>query len=196
MRVATRAFSFSPSFTSVPSPKFFRNSSICFCVLNAGVFHLTFVSSATSFLSSCTRTFHDSVGIKASISFSRSTTSRIATDWTRPAESVVVLGTFLQRIGETSNPTIRSRTRRACCASTRSWSMKRGLAIACVIAFLVISWNTILFVVFVSRPIASQRCHPMASHSRSSSVAIQTFSADFASFLSSATIFFFPSSTT
>gem|GEM_PF-2647135 len=39
---------------------------------------------------------------------------RTATDCTRPAESGVGLGTFLQRIGETSNHTIRSSIRRAC----------------------------------------------------------------------------------
>ena len=54
----------------------------------------------------------------ASISRSRSTIKRTATDCTRPAESPVLI--FFQRIGESSNPTNRSKMRRACWAFTRS----------------------------------------------------------------------------
>ena len=42
---------------------------------------------------------HDSDGVKARISCSRSTTIRAATLWTRPAESPPA--TFFQRIGDT-----------------------------------------------------------------------------------------------
>ena len=56
-----------------------------------------------------------STGTNFEISSSRSTTSRTATDCTRPAESP--RRTFFQRMGEIWYPTRRSSTRRACCAS-------------------------------------------------------------------------------
>ncbi len=80
--------------------------------------------------------------------------------------------------------------RRDCCASTRSRKSFLGFAIACSMAVLVISWNTMRSTFFASMPSAAQRCQPMASPSRSSSVAIHIFSASLASFLSSVTRFF------
>ena len=74
---------------------------------------------------------------KACISRSRSTMRRTATDCTRPAESAGF--TFFHNTGESSKPTIRSRMRRACWASTRLMSMLRGFSIAFRIAPLVIS---------------------------------------------------------
>ena len=68
--------------------------------------------------------------------------------------------------------------------------MLRGFCIALRMAFLVISWNTILFVLSSVSPRVSNRCHEMASPSRSSSDASHTVSASFAAFLRSATTFF------
>ena len=65
-----------------------------------------------------------------------------------------------------------------------------GCSIAFRIADLVISWKTILFVLSVSSPSVSDRCHDMASPSRSSSDASHTVDASFAAFLSSDTTFF------
>ena len=75
--------------------------------------------------------------VKALISFSRSTIRRTATDCTRPAESAGRI--FFHSTGESSNPTRRSRTRRACWASTRFMSISRGFSMALSMAFLVIS---------------------------------------------------------
>src|SRR3989344_205985 len=58
-----------------------------------------------------------SVGLKARISRSRSTTSFTATDCTLPAESLP--RTFFHRRLDSSKPTSLSKTRLACCASTR-----------------------------------------------------------------------------
>ena len=66
--------------------------------------------SPASVLSSASSDHHSSV-TKASISLSRSTTSRTATDWTRPALNPV--RTFFQSSGLTWYPTSRSITRRA-----------------------------------------------------------------------------------
>ncbi len=65
--------------------------------------------------------------------------------------------------GRKLESTMRSRTRRACWASTRFMSMSRGLAMAFSMAFFVISWNTMrrVFSGFSSR--TSYRCHAMAS---------------------------------
>src|SRR6185436_7094 len=71
---------------------------------------------------------------------SRSTTSRVATDCTRPAERRGM--TFFQSTGETSNPYSRSRMRRVSCASTRRSSMSRVSSRARRIASRVISWKT------------------------------------------------------
>ncbi len=54
---------------------------------------------------------------KSRISRSRSTITRTATDCTRPADRPALI--FFQRTGESSYPTRRSSTRRACWASTR-----------------------------------------------------------------------------
>ncbi len=62
------------------------------------------------------------------ISFSRSTIRRTATDCTRPADKAGLI--FFHNTGDTSNPTMRSSTRRACCASTRLMSISRGFSMA------------------------------------------------------------------
>ena len=59
-----------------------------------------------------------STGVKARISRSRSTTRRVATDCTRPADSP--RATFCHSNGDTMKPTTRSKNRLACCALTRS----------------------------------------------------------------------------
>lgn len=147
-----------------------------------------FASSAMNsipFASRTTLSFQDSSGTNAIISRSRSTISFTATDCTRPAERPFRI--FFQSTGETLNHTSLSRTRRDCCALTRLRSIFRGFSIALSIAVFVISWKTIRATFVASSPSAAQRCHPIASHSRSSSVAIQTFSAHFTSFFSSLT---------
>jgi hypothetical protein len=83
-----------------------------------------------------------------SISLSLSTTTRTATDCTLPAESHLAI--FFQSTGESSNHTRRSNILLACCASTKFISKVLGDFTAASIAFFVISWNTILFVVFTS----------------------------------------------
>ena len=99
---------------------------------------------------------------------SRSTTNRVATLCTRPADSRGM--TFFQSTGLTSYPYSRSRIRRVSCASTRFSSIVRGFSIACWIASGVISWNTIRYTgTFGSS--SSNRCQAIASPSRSSSVA-------------------------
>ena len=55
--------------------------------------------------------------LKSLISRSRSTISRTETDCTRPAESPPL--TLRHTTGDNSYPTILSKTRRACCASTK-----------------------------------------------------------------------------
>ena len=119
------------------------------------------------------------------ISFSRSTTSRSATDCTRPADRP--RRTLRHRIGDNSKPTRRSSTRRACWAFTRLSSMSRGFRMALLMASRVISWKTMRRVRLRSRPSVSTRCQEMASPSRSSSEASQTMLACEAAFLSSAT---------
>ena len=126
--------------------------------------------------------------LNLSISRSRSTINLTATDWTRPAER---LGrTFFQRTGESSKPTMRSSTRRACCASTSSWLIWRGFSMARVTAVLVISLKVMRLVSFFCSSSVSYKCQEIASPSRSSSVASHTVSAAFANFLSSATTCF------
>ncbi len=128
------------------------------------------------------------------ISRSRSTTSLRATLCTRPAESPRLI--FFQRMGESSNPTRRSSTRRACWAFTRFMSTSRGLPMARMMASLVISWKAMRRVRALSRPRVSQRCQEMASPSRSSSEASHMTLALLASLVSSATTFFLPSGIT
>ena len=122
------------------------------------------------------------------ISRSRSTIRRTATDCTRPADKAGF--TFRHRMGESSKPTIRSNTRRACCAFTKLILISRGVSIACKIAFLVISWKTIRFVFSGFNPKTSYRCQDIASPSRSSSDASHTCSAVLASDFNSDTSFF------
>ena len=81
-----------------------------------------------------------SSGVNARISRSRSTTSRTATDCTRPADSP--RATFDHSNGDSSKPTTRSRKRRACWALTRFSSILPGFANASSTAFLVIWLNT------------------------------------------------------
>ena len=74
---------------------------------------------------------HDAeIGVdrKAMISRSRSTSSRTATLCTRPADSDG--RTFFHSTGDSSKPTRRSSTRRACWALTRFMSTVRGFSIA------------------------------------------------------------------
>ena len=126
-------------------------------------------------------------------SFSRSTTSRVATDCTRPAEIPVC--TFFHNTGEISKPKRRSRIRRASWASTRSMSSSRGFSTASVMALGVISWKTIRRTGTLGLS-SSRRCQAMASPSRSSSVAKKSSSASLSSFLSLLMCDFLPLSTT
>src|SRR3972149_3856514 len=124
-----------------------------------------------------------STGTNARISRSRSARSRTATDWTRPAERP--RWTFRQRRGERLYPTRRSRTRRACWASTFFWSILPGCANAALIARAVISLNVTRY---TFRPLTGSswaRCQPIASPSRSGSVATYSASAFSAAFFSS-----------
>ena len=84
------------------------------------------------------------------ISLSRSTISLNATLCTLPADRPLWI--FLQSSGETSNPTRRSSTLRACWAMTRSMSMLRGFCNAFSTALFVISWKAMRFVGLFSRP--------------------------------------------
>ena len=128
-----------------------------------------------------------SSGTNDLISSSRSTMRRTATDCTRPADNDGLI--FFHNTGESSKPTMRSSTRRACCASTRLRSMSRGFSIALRIAVLVISWNTMRLVFSGLRSNTSYKCHAIASPSRSSSDASHTISALFAAFFNSLTRF-------
>ena len=110
---------------------------------------------------------------------------RTATDCTRPALRDGL--TFFQSTGESSKPTNLSKTRRACCALTKSISNLRGLSMALRIAVLVISEKTIRLVFSIGISSASSKCQDIASPSRSSSVANQTTSAFCASFFKSLT---------
>ena len=134
--------------------------------------------------------YHDSL-TNAFTSRSRSTTKRTATDWTRPADRAGF--TLRHNTGESSKPTIRSSTRRACWAFTRFTSMSRGFSIAFRMAVFVISWNTIRLVLSGSKPNTSNKCQEMASPSRSSSDASQTILAFLASVFNSFTNFFLSS---
>ena len=157
-----------------------------------------FESSTSRFFFSAVRNFPVTlkklVDSKSWISLSLSTINFTATDWTLPAESQVLI--FFQSTGESSKPTSLSKTLLACCASTKCMSMVLGFSIALVIAVFVISWKTILGVVAMSSPSWLARCRPIASPSRSSSVAIRVFSADFESDFSSEITLFLSGETT
>src|SRR3990172_5797378 len=134
-----------------------------------------------------------STGTNARISRSRSARSRTATDWTRPAERP--RWTFRQRRGERLYPTRRSRTRRACWASTFFWSILPGCANAALIARAVISLNVTRY---TFRPLTGSswaRCQPIASPSRSGSVATYSASAFSEAFFSSSSTFRFAART-
>ena len=93
-----------------------------------------------------------STGVKASIASSRSTTSRSATDCTRPAERTEPVSMFaasspslrIRRLiscptsglssGLSLKPTSRSSIRRACCALTSSMSIARSFSNASLTA--------------------------------------------------------------
>ena len=112
---------------------------------------------------------------------------RTPTLCTRPALSE---GRILrQSTGLNSNPTKRSRMRRACWALTKSLSTVLGDSMAFRMAGFVISENTMRLVWAGFKLSASIRCQLIASPSRSSSVASHTVSAFFASPLSSVTTF-------
>ena len=81
--------------------------------------------------------FHQSADRWAIRSRSRCTTIRTATLCTRPADRPDL--TLAHSTGDTPHPTSRSRVRRASWASTRSWSMSRGLAREARMASWVIS---------------------------------------------------------
>ena len=147
------------------------------------------LTSVLSVLRKTAVTLYEASLTKLCISRSRSTIRRTATDCTRPAERAGLI--FFQRMGDSSNPTMRSSTRRACCALTKSMLMSRGFSMALRMAVLVISWNTMRFVIAGSSFSTSNRCHEMASPSRSSSEASHTISAAFTAFFSSATSFSF-----
>ncbi len=106
-----------------------------------------------------------STGTNASISRSRSTIRRTATDWTRPADRPGC--TRRHRIGEMRYPTSRSRIRRASCASNSSMSIVRGWANASRIASFVISVNVTRFAPTGSTPMRVATWYAIASPSRS-----------------------------
>ena len=120
---------------------------------------------------------------------SRSTTSRTATLCTRPADAAWPRPNTRHSTGDVSQPTRRSRMRRPSCASTSFMSSSRGLSSASRIACGVISWNTMRFT--GTRGFnTSSTCQPMASPSRSSSVATMSSSAFFNACFNSETTFF------
>jgi hypothetical protein len=90
---------------------------------------------------------NDELVLNFSISLSLSTIRRTATDCTLHAESH--FATFLRSTGDSSNHTRRSNTLLACCASTKFISNVLGFCTACLIAFSVISWKTILAVLSI-----------------------------------------------
>ena len=106
-----------------------------------------------------------------------------AIDCTRPADSPFLI--LAHKIGEIEYPTNRSRTRRACWASTKFISIDRGVLNAFLTVSLVISLNTTRFLSCGSSPNKYERCHAIASPSRSGSDARYTWFAFFASLRSS-----------
>ncbi len=110
--------------------------------------------------------FQYSSATKTSISPWRSHTILSATDWTRPAESPCL--TFSQRRGESRKPIMRSRTRRACWASTFLRSIVRGFSRALSTARLVISLKVTRRTSLAPFRISAM-CQAMASPSRSGS---------------------------
>jgi len=180
---------FLPGFTSIFSIVYFAplHDSKNFFASSAFVRSL-FNSALNSFFASPTKlhiTLKNDADSNFWISLSLSTINLTATDWTLPALNPILI--FFQRTGESSKPTSLSRTLLACWASTRFISMVLGFFTAWSIASLVISWKTILAVLLISSPNWFATCRPIASHSRSSSVAIQTLSAPLAKDFSSLT---------
>ncbi len=132
------------------------------------------------------------MGVNALISLSLSAISLTATLCTRPALRLFRILILRQSTGDSSNPTIRSSIRLACCAFTRFISTVRGdFTAAFRMAGLVISWKTILLVVLGSSPSTSHKCQLMASPSRSSSVASHTSPDFFARLLTPSPLFAF-----
>ena len=125
---------------------------------------------------------------------SRSTTSRTATDWTRPAD-LAPWPIFIHSTCDTGNPYSRSTMRRVSCASTRFMSRSRVLATASRMASGVISLKTMRWTGTLGRR-TSRRCHEMASPSRSSSVASRSSSASLRAFFSSEIVLVFEAWTT
>ena len=87
-----------------------------------------------------------------SISSSLSTINFTATDCTRPADKPLL--TFFHSNGLILYPTILSKTRLACCASTKFKSMFLGSLIAFCTAPFVISLNVTLVILLFSSFIA------------------------------------------
>ena len=110
-----------------------------------------------------------STGVKARICRSFSTTKRVATDCTRPADKP--RATFAHSRGDTIKPTTLSKNRRACWALTLSMLSLDGSLKASVMAVLVISLNTTRLYLSSLPPITSRKCHAIASPSLSKSVA-------------------------
>ena len=133
----------------------------------------------------CPRTRKNPAELNASISSSLSTINFTATDCTRPADNPGF--TFFHSTGDNSNPTILSKIRRACCASTNSLLTFLGFSIAFKIADFVISLNVIRLVFSSLSPNVSYKCQEIASPSRSSSVANHIISAALTCFFKSAT---------
>ena len=127
-----------------------------------------------------------SLEIKVEISFSLSVINFNTTDWTLPADKEPI---FLFNKVESLNPIIRSIILLVSCDSTKDISITRGFSNAPNTAGLVISWNSILLVVFGSKCKSSARCQEIASPSLSGSVASKTSSASLAFFISSRIIF-------
>ena len=109
------------------SLRIFNKASVCALFCNFKVLPPCFTASKRmSSLADCVsaNTCQYSSGIKARISRSRSTTSLVATDCTRPADKPRAI--FSHNNGEIIKPTMRSKKRRACCALTLSISKRAG----------------------------------------------------------------------
>ena len=175
-------FFFSPGFYLCTFSKLFQK---CFCIFlcfDARALPFTFESSAMTFFEfhthlpwlrwdKCFRfLFHDQRW------------GRTATDWTRPAEVSSCLELFSRGIGETSEAH-NSIKDSSCLLSIdeihveSSWILE-----SCFDSFLGDFGIGDTFCRLWIETSASQRCQPIASHSRSSSVAIYIVSADFTSF--------------
>ena len=112
----------------------------------------------------------------STISFSRSYTRRSAGVWHLPAERALSFPprTCFHKCGDTLKPTIISNICRACWAFTKFISKSVWYVSASKMAFWVISWKIIRFVVAIGKSNMVMICHAIPSPSRSSSVATNT----------------------